>query len=60
MTHARPPGPPPSASDAGVAARHLCVLLVEARPELWPALFAATLDPQADWPAVLRRLERAP
>ena len=34
---------PPSDSDATVAARHLCVLLATERPDLWPALNAASL-----------------
>ena len=34
---------PPSDSDAMVAARHLCVLLTIERPDLWPALNAASL-----------------
>ena len=50
----------PAASDAGVAARHGCVVLVAARPELWPRLFALTLGAATDWPAVLRLLECAP
>jgi hypothetical protein len=55
---------PPSDSDATVAARHLCVLLATERPDLWPALNAASLGRNGggggvDWPDVLRQMEVA-
>ena len=52
---------PPSDSDAMVAARHLCVLLTIERPDLWPALNAASLGRGGgvDWPDVLRQMEVA-
>ncbi len=54
----QPPNLPPSDSDAIIAARHLCILLVTANPALWPTLNQATLDDRIDWPATLRLLER--
>ena len=52
---------PPSDSDATVAARHLCVQLVTERPDLWPALNAASLGSGGggvDWPDVLHQMEK--
>lgn len=57
--HPNEPVAPPHATDDHCAARHLCMLLVTARPDLWPLLNAATLGDRTDWPDVLRQLEHA-